>query len=81
MSRCPVHPVRELQRLLVPDPRRSGTVTAGTGESITVATARGPVTVTRPAGDATAYKAGDAVTLVNGVLAGKRVGTPTVYVV
>lgn len=76
-----MHPVNSLRKLLVPDPRAAGTVTAVQGDALTVATARGPVPVTRQAGDATAYAVGDAVTLVNGVLAGRRVGRPAVYVV
>lgn len=76
-----MHPVNSLRKLLAPDPRQAGTVTAITGDSITVATARGPATVTRSGGDATAYRVGDAVTLVNGVLSGRRLGQPAVYVV
>lgn len=76
-----MHPVNKLRKLLVPQSRAAGTVTAVQGQSLTIATARGPVTVTRQAGDATAYRVGDAVTLVNGLLAGRRVGSPAVYVV
>lgn len=76
-----MHPVHELRRLLLPNPRAAGTVAAVAGDAITVATARGSVTAARQAGDATAYRVGDAVTLINGQLAGKRLGTPTVYVV
>jgi len=51
------------------------------GDAITVSTARGSVIASRPVGDATAYRVGDEVTLVNGQLAGKRIGKSAVYVV
>lgn len=75
-----MNPVSRLRKLLVPDPRTQGTVVAAVGDSITVATARGTVAVKRPPGDVTAYRAGDAVQLVNGQLAGRRQAAPTVYV-
>lgn len=75
-----MNPVTALRRLIVPDPRARGTVVATVGDSVTVATARGTVAVRRPAGDVTPYHAGDSVLLVNGQLAGRRLGKPPVYV-
>lgn len=75
-----MNPVSQLRKLLVPDPRVMGTVVSVIGDAITVSTARGTVSVSRPAGDATAYSPGDGVLLVNGQLAGRRRGAPTIYV-
>ncbi len=75
-----MNPVSELRKILVPNPRVGGTVVSAVGDAITVATARGTVAVTRPAGDVTAYRAGDGVVLISGRLAGRRQGSPTVYV-
>ncbi|HRD65730.1 MAG TPA: hypothetical protein PKY50_06195 [Candidatus Competibacter sp.] len=65
----------------MPNPRAAGKVVSIAGDAITVSTARGSVIASRPVGDATAYRVGDEVTLVNGQLAGKRIGKSAVYVV
>lgn len=75
-----MHPLKQLQKLLNPRYPNSGRVIQSSNGNVLIATAKGSQSIQKNSGDATIYKAGDTVALVNGQVVGKRVNQPTVYV-
>jgi len=75
-----MHPIKQLQKLLNPRSPNSGRVIQSSNGNLLVATPKGSQSIQKNSGDATIYKAGDTVALVNGQVVGKRVNQPTVYV-
>lgn len=75
-----MYQIKELKRLLNTSPPNNGTVVES-GNSLTVATRKGTISVPKSAGDATAYKVGDTVIISNGVLVGRRIKRPKIYVI
>ena len=51
------------------------------GSELRIATHQGSLAITPSVNDATIYRVGDSVILANGVIVGRRVKTPTTYVV
>jgi hypothetical protein len=58
-----------------------GKVVAVSGDSLVLATHKGSLSMKKNANDLTNYRTGDSVILANGVVVGRRLRTPTVYVV
>jgi len=76
-----MHPIKQLQKLLNPKSNNNGRVIATNQDSLTIATAQGSRVISKSSGDATQYRVGDSVALVNGQVVGKRSNAPTVYVI
>ena len=75
-----MHPFKQLQKLLNPKSNNTGRVITAANGNLVIATAKGSQSISKSSGDATQYKAGDSVVLVNGQVVGKRLNEPTVYV-
>ena len=76
-----MHPLRRLQHLLAPPVSPNHGTILAIGTDLRIATSSGLLSVPRAVTDATVYRVGDSVVLANGVVVGRRNGTPTVYVV
>lgn len=72
--------IDQLKRILNTNTPNSGKVVEN-GNSLTVATRQGTISVPKLAGDATPYKVGDTVVISNGVLVGRRIKQPQIYVI
>jgi len=75
-----MHPLKQLKGLMKETSPGNGKVVQ-VGTELRIATTQGMVTVQPSVGDATRYRVGDSVILVNGVVVGRRANSPTVYVV
>lgn len=75
-----MHPLKQLQKLLNPKSPNTGRIISSSNGNLLIATAKGSQSIPQSSGDATQYKAGDSVVLVNGQVAGKRLNEPSVYV-
>lgn len=76
-----MHPILQLQNLLDPNKKLTGSVVSTTTTTMNVATSNGIKTVGRLSMDGTQYKVGDVVTVKDGIVLGKRIGNQSVYVV
>lgn len=74
-----MHPLKELRKLLEKTSPNRGTVIKN-GTILSVITNKGQMSIAPTLNDATKYKNGDEVILVNGVIVGRRKKTPPVYV-
>ena len=75
-----MHPLKQLQKILQESSPKQGKVVK-IGAELRVATHQGSMAITPSANDATVYRVGDAVILSNGVIIGRRIRTPTIYVI
>lgn len=75
-----MHPLKQLQKLLIPKSPNTGRIVSNSNGNLLIATAKGSQSIPKRVGDATQYKAGDSVVLVNGQVVGKRLNEPSVYV-
>jgi uncharacterized cupin superfamily protein len=74
-----MHPLKQLKGLLKETSPGNGKIVQ-VGNELRVATTRGTLSIQPSAGDATRYRVGDSVILNNGVVVGRRLNAPTVYV-
>lgn len=75
-----MHPLKQLRNILNTQNSNHGTLVAVQGNSFIIATNRGIVNSVKSNGDITNYRVGDRLTLMNGIITGKRSNTSKVYV-
>lgn len=75
-----MHPLKQLQNLLQKRSPNQGTIVTSSSSEMLVATTLGSLRVLRGTGDTTNYKPGDSVILVNGQVVGRKLRSPTIYV-
>jgi uncharacterized cupin superfamily protein len=75
-----MHPLKQLRKMMQESSPGQGKVVK-VGTELRVATHQGSLAITPSVNDATVYRVGDSVILSNGVIVGRRLKTPTTYVV
>jgi uncharacterized cupin superfamily protein len=75
-----MHPLKQLRQLMKESSPTQGKVVK-VGNELRIATSQGSLSITPQANDATVYRVGDSVILANGMVVGRRLPTPTTYVI
>lgn len=76
-----MHPLKKLSKLFGEKKTNQGKVIRTSGQNLIIATPKGSLSVQKNTNDVTSYTEGDTVLLANGVVIGKRLKQPKVYVV